>query len=70
MTPVAQFCPDCGQKDLRLIEQTEPNIDCEYKDIMTCDSCENLVYMVRRLPEDETYEPHKWTPQEILEREG
>lgn len=43
----ASFCPDCGQETLRLIEATEPNGHGEYKEVLTCDRCENIVYVFR-----------------------
>lgn len=45
------YCPDCGQQSLRLIEKTEPSGD-EYKEVRTCDGCENIVYIVRQKSED------------------
>jgi hypothetical protein len=34
---------------LRLIEKTEPtDLDGEYKEVRTCDYCENIVYIVRK----------------------
>jgi hypothetical protein len=45
------FCPDCGQQTLRTIENTEPNIDGQYKQVCTCSDCQNLVYIVRNEPE-------------------
>jgi predicted RNA-binding Zn-ribbon protein involved in translation (DUF1610 family) len=41
-----RFCPDCGQQVLRLIEVTEPQ-GGEFKEIHTCDQCQNIVYIVR-----------------------
>jgi hypothetical protein len=42
------YCPDCGEQTLRLIETTEPTFDGEWKEVRTCDRCENIVYIVRR----------------------
>lgn len=41
------FCPDCGQKTLAFIENTWRSPDGEYKEVRTCDRCENIVYVVR-----------------------
>lgn len=41
------FCPDCGERTLRLIEETEPDCIGEYKEVRTCDHCENIIYIVR-----------------------
>jgi transcriptional regulator NrdR family protein len=41
-------CPDCGQETLELIETTEPDGTDEYKEVRTCPSCENIVYIIRR----------------------
>jgi uncharacterized protein YbaR (Trm112 family) len=41
-------CPDCGEQTLRLIETTEPDGTGEYKEVRTCDGCENIVYIIRR----------------------
>lgn len=46
------YCPDCGQQTLRFIEDTEPDSLGEYKEVRTCDSCGNIVYIVRH--KDET----------------
>lgn len=45
-----KHCPDCGEQSLRTIETTEPNeLDGEYKEVCTCDECENIVYIVRNI---------------------
>jgi len=41
------YCPDCGTKTVRLIESTEPDGTGEYKDILTCDSCQTIIYLIR-----------------------
>lgn len=41
------FCPDCGRMTLRVIEATDPE-GGEYKDVCTCDVCQNIVYIVRK----------------------
>lgn len=41
-------CPDCGRLTLVLIENTEPDGTGEYKEVRTCDQCENIVYIVRK----------------------
>ena len=46
-TIARRFCPECGQQVLRLIEVTEPDSSGEYKEIHTCDDCQNIVYLVR-----------------------
>lgn len=43
-------CPDCGEQTLRTIENTEPDGTGEYKQVCTCDGCENIVYIVRNKP--------------------
>lgn len=43
----ATYCPDCGRPILRLIETTEPDAMGAYKEVLTCDACENIVYIVR-----------------------
>ncbi len=45
---MATYCPDCGKKTLRLIETTDPDGTGEYKEVLTCDECENIVYVVRK----------------------
>lgn len=40
-------CPDCGRPTLRLIEKTDADEFNEYKEVLTCDGCDNLVYIVR-----------------------
>lgn len=41
------WCPDCGKQKLRTIEATDPDGSGEYKQVCTCDQCENIVYIVR-----------------------
>jgi hypothetical protein len=41
------WCPDCGRRSLRLIETTDKDGD-EYKEVRTCDVCEQIIYIVRR----------------------
>lgn len=48
----AKYCPDCGGATLRLIETTEVQADNEYKEVLTCDSCENILFVVRNGIED------------------
>lgn len=43
------YCPDCGNKSLRLIENTDANDIGEYKQVCTCDVCENMVYLYRNM---------------------
>lgn len=43
-----RYCPDCGRQTLRLIETTDQDGTGEYKEVRTCDHCENIVYIVRR----------------------
>jgi len=44
-TQLQYTCPDCVG-GMRLIESTEPDHG-EYKDVLTCDDCGNIVYVVR-----------------------
>jgi hypothetical protein len=48
-------CPDCGQLTLHFIENTEAGIDGEYKEVRTCERCQNIVYIVR----------HTWSAEEL-----
>jgi hypothetical protein len=41
----AKYCPDCGAQTLNLIETV--GAGSEYKEVLTCDSCENIVYVMR-----------------------
>lgn len=43
------FCTDCGERTLRVIENTEPDGCGEYKQVCTCDNecCQQIVYIVR-----------------------
>lgn len=47
-----RYCPDCGEQTLRLIENTEP-IGGEFKEVRTCDGCDNIVYIIREVEEEE-----------------
>jgi len=40
-------CPDCGKPTLRLIENTDRDSLGNYREVRTCDECENIVYIVR-----------------------
>lgn len=44
-----KYCPDCGKESLRLIEMTNPDGSDEYKEILTCDTCENMVHIFRQV---------------------
>jgi hypothetical protein len=43
------FCPDCGKRTLRIIEMIDPQgeLATEYKEICTCDDCENMIHIYR-----------------------
>lgn len=47
----AIWCPTCGNGPaslrVRLIESTEPDESGEFKDVCTCDHCNNIFYIVR-----------------------
>lgn len=45
--PDCLHCPDCGKQTLTLIENTDPDVTGEYKEVRTCDDCGNIVYIVR-----------------------
>lgn len=45
--PHERYCPDCGHKTLFSIEDTEPDAAGEYKEVLSCPSCQNIVYIVR-----------------------
>jgi len=43
------YCPDCGKaNEFFRIEATDPDSLGEYKDVCSCESCENIVYIVRK----------------------
>lgn len=42
-----KFCPDCGEKTLRLIETTKPEENGDYKEVRTCDNCKGVVFIAR-----------------------
>lgn len=44
-----KFCPTCGKRTLRLIENTMPDSLGEYKEVRTCDGCNTLVNIVMRI---------------------
>lgn len=48
MEEIMLYCPDCGNETLRFIERTEPSDD-EVKEVLTCDGCEIIVYIVRKV---------------------
>jgi hypothetical protein len=56
------WCPNCGLETLRIIERTEPDDAGEFKDICTCDKCENMIHIFHLKPHT------KLTTQEVLER--
>jgi uncharacterized protein YbaR (Trm112 family) len=48
LNPGLLCCPDCSKRTLWLIENTEPDALGEFKEVRTCDLCENIVYIVRK----------------------
>lgn len=45
------YCPDCGAKTLEMIERTDPDAGGEFKETRTCDSCRNMIYVFRQVPD-------------------
>lgn len=44
---IVYYCPDCGRQTAEFIEETEPDELGEYKEVVTCRRCLNIVYIVR-----------------------